>query len=220
MNRIVYVILILAFYGLLALAISTLAASWDLPSVWRVLSIQCLLSSVAVVKIDPELLSERLRPKGKDQDPLGRPIISLLFLLHYGLAIIDLSKWHYSDQVPNLVQSASLLAIALGWSGFFWSMQVNKFFSSAIRLQPDRGQSVVSVGPYKWIRHPGYAFASLAMIFDAPALGSWISILPQILLVAYLIYRTQLEEKLLMTQLDGYKEYAQKVRFRWLPGIW
>ncbi len=101
-----------------------------------------------------------------------------------------------------------------------WAMTVNPFFEPSIRIQHDRNQKVISSGPYKLIRHPGY----LAAIIGAPSytliLGSWWAFVPIIFDIIIFIIRTSLEDRLLMTELPGYKEYAKKVKFRLIPYIW
>ncbi len=87
-------------------------------------------------------------------------------------------------------------------------------------MQEDRGQTLVSEGPYKWVRHPGYSFASIAFITESLALGSWLSLIPALLITAYLGYRTVLEESMLVAELEGYVDYAVQVRYKWIPGVW
>jgi protein-S-isoprenylcysteine O-methyltransferase Ste14 len=208
------------FYGALGWAMAA-GAGRHLPFVWATLGVQATLSLISLHWLDDSMLKERLHPpKGQDKDPLGRFVLSVLFVAHYYLTVEDLGHWHISDNVPVVLQVIALILVALGWAGLYWSMATNKFFSSAIRLQSDRGQIVINTGPYHWIRHPGYAFASLGFLFEGVAFGSWISVLPTIAIAGYLAYRTVLEEKLLTNDLPGYKEYADQVRFRWVPGIW
>ncbi len=197
-----------------------LAGTWRLPFFWAVLAVQLVLVSIGINFIDRELFSERLHPAGKDADPFGRLVLTVLFLLHFGLAALDVGRLHIADFVPVGVQFVALTGVAIGWAGFLWAMAVNRFFSSAIRLQPERGQQVITTGPYKWIRHPGYAFAALAFLSQAPALGSWLALVPDVPLVLYLVYRTLLEERLLTGDLAGYREYSERVRYRWVPGVW
>lgn len=218
--KVLYIFLSLLTFGLIICTVFSIAGTVNLPFVWAVFGVQSLASIIGILSLDPGLLAERLHPKGKDRDPLGRIIVSLLYLLHYGIAAYDLGCLHWTDKVPEFLQVSALLPLTLAWAGIIWSMYVNKFFSSAIRLQPDRGQHVISSGPYAWIRHPGYAFASLAFLADAIALGSWLSLIPQAILILYLVHRTNLEEVILVNDLAGYAEYRQNVRYRWVPGVW
>src|SRR5690606_20214485 len=118
------------------------------------------------------------------------------------------------------VKIIALAAILLGYGLGTWALVENRFFSGVVRIQTDRGHHVVTTGPYRFIRHPGYAGALLSylcmpILFDS--LWAWI---PTLLLVVVLFIRTALEDKTLQTELPGYKEYAQKTRYRLIPGIW
>lgn len=213
-------IISLAVFAAIAAAMFWIAGSWRYPFLWAAFGIQLIWAIASMKMLDPDLISERMRPRGKDKDPLARRILSIVILLHYGLAAFDLGHWHISDNVGPILQALALVPFSLGWAGLLWSMTTNKFFSSAIRLQADRGHHVITTGPYHWIRHPGYAFASLAFLSEGIVFGSWLSVLPTVLVVSVFVYRTLLEEQLLTQELPGYKEYAEQVRFRWLPGVW
>ena len=99
-------------------------------------------------------------------------------------------------------------------------MNANRFFSSVVRIQTDRGHSVQTGGPYALIRHPGYAGALLYDLAAPLLLGSWWGLIPAAVTVALVILRTRLEDRKLQTELDGYAEYAARVRYRLVPGIW
>jgi protein-S-isoprenylcysteine O-methyltransferase Ste14 len=207
-------------YAAIGYGVFLLAGRRDLPFFWAVLSSQILIGTVGSLMLSPELIAERVRPKGKDKDPFGVLVLSVLCVAQLAIAALDVGRWHITDNVPFTLQCAAFILQTLGWIAFYWSMFTNKFFSSAIRIQEDRGQIVVSSGPYQYIRHPGYAFGSLAFITESIAFGSWLSVLPALLIAAYLFYRTILEERMLNTSLPGYTEYAKKVRYRWIPGVW
>jgi protein-S-isoprenylcysteine O-methyltransferase Ste14 len=100
-------------------------------------------------------------------------------------------------------------------------MAVNRFFSSVVRIQSERGQHVVTGGPYGFLRHPGYLAGILAMAASGPALNSWLA---TAVLVAsslpFLLYRTITEDRILKAELAGYRDYAGRVRWRLVPGIW
>lgn len=203
-----------------AAAVFAVAGTIDLPFFWILFITQNVLGIAGIFILPPELMAERFKPKGKDLDPFGPLIITLLFIAINVIAALDCGRWHVSNSIPPVVQAIACVAHALGWAGFTWSMWTNRFFSSAIRLQPDRKQAVVEVGPYKFIRHPGYSFASLAVLGQCVGMGSWLCVIPGLLVVADLAYRTLLEEKMLKPGLEGYDEYMQRTKFRWIPGIW
>jgi len=220
-RKIIDCISIALFNALFAGLFFGVAGRLNLPFVWVLFSLQAVIVMIGYPFFDPGMIKERRRPpKGQDRDPLGVTIISLLYLLHYWIAAKDLGQWHLSTNVPTGVQTLAVLMTLVGWAGVSWAMATNKFFSSAIRLQSDRGQVVVTEGPYRYIRHPGYAFAALLFFFQGMALGSWLSVLPAMGIINYMLYRTALEEEMLNKDLPGYKEYSRQVRFRWVPGVW
>ena len=99
----------------------------------------------------------------------------------------------------------------MGMGLTIWAMLVNRFFSSAVRLQPDRGQQVVSSGPYRLVRHPGYSGGLLLLLSAGVALGSWIAIVPILLIVPFMVRRTLIEERMLASARPGYANYMQRV---------
>lgn len=208
------------FYAALGYGLYLLSGKRSMPFLWAVLISQTMIGIIGSLMLPSELIAERMKPKGKDRDPLATLFLSIFCLAQLVIAVLDLSKWHLTDNIPMPLQCIALAIQSLGWVGLYWAMYVNNFFSSAIRMQPDRGQKVITEGPYHWIRHPGYAFASLAFVFESIAIGSWLSIIPAFMMVGYMGYRTLLEEKMLSEELEGYTEYSAKVRYRWIPGVW
>jgi protein-S-isoprenylcysteine O-methyltransferase Ste14 len=102
-----------------------------------------------------------------------------------------------------------------------WSMSVNKHFEKTVRIQKDFGHQVIDSGPYKIARHPGYVGTILGMAISVPLLlGSWWAFVPAILSIIFITYRTFLEDETLRKELNGYEAYAQKVRYRLIPGVW
>jgi protein-S-isoprenylcysteine O-methyltransferase Ste14 len=101
-----------------------------------------------------------------------------------------------------------------------WAMVVNRFFSPAIYVQTERGHQVVSSGPYRLIRHPGYLAMALIVGFAAVALGSWWALLPAGGYAVLILNRAAREDRFLQAELPGYRDYAKRVRYRLLPGIW
>jgi protein-S-isoprenylcysteine O-methyltransferase Ste14 len=99
-------------------------------------------------------------------------------------------------------------------------MATNSFFSTMVRIQADRGHTVTQSGPYQYVRHPGYAGALLYTVLVPIVLGSWWTYIPALLTVILIFIRTRLEDQTLQTELPGYKEYAARVRYRLIPGIW
>ena len=107
-----------------------------------------------------------------------------------------------------------------GMVGLTWAESVNKFFEPTVRIQTDRGHKVIDTGPYRIMRHPGYVF-SFAFFLGIPlALGSLWGLIPAMLMCLMLVVRTVLEDRTLQAELPGYREYAQRVRYRLIPGVW
>ena len=108
----------------------------------------------------------------------------------------------------------------LGYAFSSWALIVNRFFSGTVRIQTERGHHVVTDGPYRIIRHPGYAGSLLGYVFIPILLDSLWAFIPAVLLIIVMFIRTASEDSTLQTELPGYAEYAEKTRYRLIPGIW
>ena len=118
------------------------------------------------------------------------------------------------------IELAALGVLVGGFALASYALIENAYFSGMVRIQTDRGQHVISSGPYRWVRHPGYAGALLAYLATPFLLDSLWTFVPALFLTVVLIIRTNLEDKTLQAELDGYRDYAQRVRYRLLPGVW
>ena len=197
------------------------AGRLDLPFVWGCLSITAASTTAAAFVLPPELLRERQRPgaEGRVHDH-HRAVAVPLLLLSWALAGLDLGRFHWSDTIPSWLRAAGLVGFALAMVATLWAMRTNRFFSSVIRLQLDRGHEPVTTGPYRIVRHPGYAAHMAAMCFSGLSLGSWAAMLPVIGVMLLFLRRTMMEDAMLRRDLPGYAEYAQRVRSRLVPGVW
>jgi len=212
--------------GLLATAIIgaiifAAAGRTDLPYVWAVLAITAAFMILSAVVLPPELLRERQHPgsEGRVHDR-HRTFVVPLIILSWLLTGLDLGRFHWSDTVPPWLRVVGLVGLAFGLVGTLWAMRTNRFFSSVIRLQLDRGHQPVTTGPYRIVRHPGYATHMLAMLCAGLALGSWLALLPVMVVVLLFVRRTITEDRMLRRDLDGYEAYAARVRSRLVPGVW
>ena len=197
-----------------------LAGRADLAMLNAFLAVCAGLLLVGLLIMDPELARERLRRGQTGEDPRRLAAIRILFLAMFVFALLDIGRLHLSDTVPVALQVNALALFALVFVWELWAVSVNRFFVPVIRLQTERGHQVVDAGPYRIVRHPGYA----AMIVMAPAaalaVGSWGALAPGLALSLLLIARTAHEDRFLRGHLPGYAEYAARVRHRLLPGIW
>ena len=187
---------------------------------WAYLAIFAVVMIVSFAALDPDLLRERMQPGGK-KPPLALRVFSLVLLMHWIVAGLDRGRYHWSDDVPGWLQGICLFTVGSGYALALWAMRVNRFFSSVIRIQTDRGQRVVTTGPYAFVRHPGYTAGILIIAASGPALGSWLAAsLVMIFSLPFLLYRAITEDRILQVELAGYSAYAARVRWRLIPGIW
>jgi protein-S-isoprenylcysteine O-methyltransferase Ste14 len=201
------------------------AGRLDLPMVWAYLcAFSAFLLAFAVVmsRKDPGLLKERRRAGAgaKKWDRVLLAIYGVLFFVTWIVAGVDVGRAHWSDTVPLGLQMIGLVACAASFGLVWWATWLNTFFSRVVRIQEDRGHRVVTSGPYRYVRHPGYVGVILAWPGTALALGSWWAMLPAVGIVLVYVLRTALEDRTLHEELEGYAEYAQRVRYRLLPGVW
>ena len=195
------------------------AGRLNIPTFWLYLAIIAVVSILALVILDPDLMQERMRPGGQNVRARFLPAIALLFL-HWAVAGFDRGRLHISDNIPGLLRITALVLFALSWLVFLWAMHVNRFFSSIPRIQFERGHQVINAGPYRFVRHPGYTAASLAAATSGIALCSWLSTFIAPVAIALLVRRTIIEDRLLQSELPGYADYASQVRYRLIPGLW
>jgi protein-S-isoprenylcysteine O-methyltransferase Ste14 len=179
-------------------------------------------TALTVIPTNPEMLIERTGPKEgtKRWDVAILSVVGIAELVKYVVAGLDM-RWGWSPQFPLALQLAGAVVAVLGQDVLLtWSMAVNAFFAQTVRIQEERGQTVATGGPYRYVRHPGYVASILFEIATPLMLGSVWAFIPAGLIVLLSIVRTALEDKTLLEELDGYKEYAARVRYRLLPGIW
>ena len=120
----------------------------------------------------------------------------------------------------NLFQRQRIFLTALGYAFAAWAFAENRFFSSVVRIQEDRGHAVCDSGPYRIVRHPGYAGNILPLLGIVLALGSLWTLIPAAVALVIAVIRTALEDRTLLEELPGYQEYARRVRYRLFPGIY
>ena len=207
---------------LLFLPAGTLA--W--PQAWVFLALFCgcsLALGVWLRKIDPDLLAERMKsPVSADQRPRDRAVMGAKLLCFTGWLVfmgLDARRfgWSHAPLWAQALGAALIVGAFLGWTRV---LHANSFAATTVRLQKERGQVVISTGPYAAVRHPMYAYAVLLMIGAPLLLGSLWGLMGLVLFMPLMAARTLGEEAMLMDGLPGYGDYAAKVRFRLLPGVW
>jgi protein-S-isoprenylcysteine O-methyltransferase Ste14 len=196
------------------------AGRWDLPWFWAYLGVFGASAVIGLVLVDPSLIRERLRPGPGGQDYAAALMVVPIWVAQHVVAGLDVGRHHWSDGVPPALQAIALGGVAAGMAVTIWAMVVNRFFSSVIRIQTDRGHRLVTGGPYAYVRHPAYAVAPFLLVGGGLALGSWLAALIGLVMILPLLRRTAREDRILRERLEGYGAYADRVRYRLLPGVW
>lgn len=214
----------LAGYGvLLLLAAGTLLWAWG----WALLGVLAAFLAahpLLLIPLNPELLAERekgicdpgVKPWDRWVAMLGGGLLPVLSWLVAGLD----RRFRWTGPLPLICHLGGLLVMLLGCALFLWAMVANAYFAEGVRIQEERGHQTATGGPYRFVRHPGYAGAMLSMVATPLLLGSVWALLPGVAAAAMYVVRTRLEDKTLIEELPGYREYTAKTRYRLLPGVW
>jgi protein-S-isoprenylcysteine O-methyltransferase Ste14 len=181
------------------------------------------ISRVLASRRHPDLIAERVRflqqQDTKSWDKLLSPLVGLGSGFIPLVAGLD-ARFDWSPAFNQPLKYLALLMLLAGYLLGSYALIENRFFSGTVRIQTERGHQVVSSGPYRWMRHPGYAGALLSYLATPLFLDAIWAFLPAGFITILLVIRTGLEDKTLQAELDGYREYARRVRYRLLPGIW
>jgi protein-S-isoprenylcysteine O-methyltransferase Ste14 len=181
-------------------------------------------SRILAARKNPGILAERAKSleakDAKEWDKKLMPLVGMLgptlILLISGLDV----RFGWSPAFSGWIAPAALAMLVLGLLLGTWAFLENKFFSGVVRIQTDRGHYVIDTGPYRYLRHPGYAGALWMYLAIPLYFGSLWGLLPALGLFAVFILRTSLEDKTLQEELPGYKEFTQKTKYRLFPGLW
>ncbi len=200
-----------------------LAGRWDYWQAWVFVVLNAIIVVVMATRLTPDsgLTEERLNPKQgmKSWDRAYFALSTPLYFIGIGVAGLD-ARFHWTTSMPTAIYAGALVVYIIGQAIMQWARYTNRFFSSVVRIQTDRGQTVCKSGPYHYVRHPGYAGGMLFEVVTGLVLGSWWACIPQLMAALLLIWRTGMEDKTLQAELPGYSDYAQETRYRLLPGIW
>ncbi len=180
-----------------------------------------VFNTLVLLPAHPDLIAERGQPNAnaKRWDKILSSITGVAYLATLIVAGLD-RRLGWSPELALVVLTIGLGFLVLGSALFSWAMASNAFFSTLVRIQDDRGHMVVSTGPYRWVRHPGYVGWILMSIGMPLLFGSWWALLPGGLSAGLMAVRTALEDRMLQEELPGYKEYAQRVGYRLVPRVW
>jgi protein-S-isoprenylcysteine O-methyltransferase Ste14 len=182
------------------------------------------LSRIWAERRHPGLLAERqnLMP-ATDVKPWDRVLAPLMAVsISFPLVIVaglD-HRFRWSPVFPLWLNVIGFILVAAGYTFASWALAENRFFSSMVRIQTDRGHAVCDSGPYRLVRHPGYAGNILPLPGIVLALGSVWTLIPAAVALIIAVTRTALEDRTLRAELPGYRDYARRVHYRLLPGIW
>jgi len=216
----------IVWFGFTAVIIFGAAGTTDYVGGWLYLGEMIAISVVFGVyfaRIDPGLLRERLKPPIQKDQPLADKLIliPLLLLLFGGMGFMaaDAERWRWSTTPPSVQWAgcALLLAAILFMS---WTMRTNSFAAPVVKIQKERGQTVITTGPYAIVRHPLYFGALFYVAATSLVLGSWWGLTTVPLVAFGFAIRIRVEEKALHEGLQGYADYARRVRWRLIPFVW
>jgi len=171
---------------------------------------------------NPDLLKERMRLGTSDQkgwDKILFPLLQIVLLAWLVCMGLDTGRFHWSH-LPIWLQGVGGLILLCSFYLLFLTFRENSYLSPVVRLQKDRGQSVISSGPYHHLRHPMYCAILIFIVGTSLLLGSGYSVIVGLIGILILARRAVLEEAVLLQELSGYADYTAQVRYRFIPYIW
>ncbi len=172
----------------------------------------------------PGLLAERQNIENIQNAKAWDKVLAPLMAVSVGYSMVFVAgldhRYNWSSEFPLWLIVIGLILISLGYAFAAWALAENRFFSSVVRIQTDRGHVVCDSGPYRFMRHPGYAGNILALFGIVLALGSVWTLIPAAVASIIAVIRTVLEDQTLQEELPGYRDYARRVRYRLIPWIY
>jgi protein-S-isoprenylcysteine O-methyltransferase Ste14 len=220
-KRIATVVLATAASGVILFA-SAGRLDWKRGWIYLGAHFVCVLAAgVFLLVTNPELLNERGKKHAntKSFDKVFAAIYVLLLIALPLVAGLDAVRFGWSSMSAE-ASYAGLLLLLTGAAPIIWSMAVNPFLETTVRIQSDRGHRVVNSGPYRWVRHPMYVGLILQNLAVPLVLGSKWAYVPAGLIVLLFIARAVLEDRALRQELAGYRQYARITRYLLVPGVW
>jgi len=200
------------------------AGTLNWPEAWAFLFLYFTMVAAALIWMKtkaPGLLKERMSKEKEMKSWDKKFMIVYSFCLIFLMVVpgLDAVRFRWSD-VPLTVKVLGFIGFLPGMLLAFWAVKENAYASDVVRIQEERGHTVCTSGPYQYVRHPMYTGVILILLCYPLSLGSLFTFIPASIIIALFTLRTALEDNTLQADLSGYKEYAQKVRFRLIPGIW
>ncbi|MDH3431736.1 MAG: isoprenylcysteine carboxylmethyltransferase family protein [Gammaproteobacteria bacterium] len=172
----------------------------------------------------PGLMAERQNIENIQNAKAWDKVLAPLMALSIGYPMVVVAgldhRYSWSSEFPLWLIALGFILILLGYSFATWALAENRFFSSVVRIQSDRGHVVCDSGPYRFVRHPGYAGNILALFGIVLALGSVWTLIPATVASIIAVIRTALEDRTLQEELPGYRDYARRVPYRLIPWIY
>lgn len=201
------------------------AGSLQWPGAWAYLIASAVLGPLCgwwLARIDPGLLAERLRPVIQRDQPTADKVFTsaLMLTVVIWLVAIGLDRRHLASDMPLALQVLGFALYLLSMILILWVFRENSFAAPVVKLQAERAQHVVSTGPYAYVRHPMYACVVPFFVGVSLLLGSWWGVAFTPLFIVLFAVRIRIEERTLMQGLPGYADYAARVHYRLLPGVW
>jgi protein-S-isoprenylcysteine O-methyltransferase Ste14 len=216
----------IVWFGFMGAIIFVAAGTIDYIGGWLYLGEMIAASAVFglhMMRVDPGLLKERLKPPMQKDQPLADKLIliPILLLIFGGMAFMaaDAARWHWS-MMPLTTQWAGCALLLAALLFMYWTMRTNSFAAPVVKIQKERGQTVITTGPYAIVRHPLYFGALFYTAGTSLVLGSWWGLATIPVLALFFGIRIGIEEQMLRMGLDGYDDYARRVRRRLVPFIW
>lgn len=200
------------------------AGTLNWPEVWLFLFLYFALVGGVVLwlkKNNPGLLKERMSEKkdAKGWDKYLMLVYTLLLMILIAVSGLDAVRFRWSH-VPFVLKVLGFLGFIPSAALGLWAMKENRYLSNVVRIQDDRGHTVCTTGPYKYVRHPMYIGVILFILCFPLYLGSLYALIPASIIAILFVIRTSLEDKTLQKELSGYQEYAERVRYKLVPGVW
>jgi protein-S-isoprenylcysteine O-methyltransferase Ste14 len=209
----------------LAVVLAVCAGTADWPGAWIFLAAMQgggLAMTLWLAVKDPELLKDRARSRGQKKgkpDRILMPLLNVCFFAWLVLMALDV-RWHGTSQMPVWVNISGGILVLLAFLGCIRVFRENTFATAVVKVQTERGHHVVDTGPYGFVRHPLYSAALLTYLAIPFALGSWAGLAGLPVLAVIVMLRARCEEAMLKTDLAGYCDYMEKVRYRFVPRLW